>query len=139
MVRGLYNISVPNIGYTMTQGSKMSFHVDPSALIYSHFEHVSGMAAPDGTDKAVGYNKHEYRKQKTDKQPGDGHTVQPIRVKNKISEEGLHNQCRHIQQINQTGTYYAALTLIHNIKNRIYWMPKYSPQIRYPYRKRFHG
>ena len=49
MIRGLHNISIPSISYTMAQGRKMSFPVDPAALIYSHFEHVSGTAAPQGT------------------------------------------------------------------------------------------
>jgi hypothetical protein len=33
----------------MAQGGKTSFPVDPSSLIYSHFEHVSGVAAPEGS------------------------------------------------------------------------------------------
>jgi hypothetical protein len=32
----------------MAQGGKTSFPVNPSSLIYSHFEHVSGVAAPEG-------------------------------------------------------------------------------------------
>ena len=48
MVRLIPNISIPSLGYTMPPGGKMSLQVDPSALIYSHFEHVSGVAAPDG-------------------------------------------------------------------------------------------
>jgi len=49
MVGGIPNISIPTIGYTMTQSSKMSLPVDPSSLLYSHFEHVSGIPAPKGT------------------------------------------------------------------------------------------
>jgi len=37
------------MNYTMAQGRKMSLPVDPAFLIYSHFEHVSGTAAPQGT------------------------------------------------------------------------------------------
>ena len=48
MVRVIPNISIPAIGYAVPGGGKMSFHVDPSSLIYSHFEHVSGIAAPKG-------------------------------------------------------------------------------------------
>jgi len=33
----------------MAQGSKMSLPVDSTSLIYSHFEHVSGIPAPKGT------------------------------------------------------------------------------------------
>jgi len=33
----------------MAQGRKMSLPVDPASLIYSHFEHVSGIAAQQGT------------------------------------------------------------------------------------------
>ena len=49
MVRGLYNISIPTVGYNAAQGRKMSFLVDPSSYIYSHFENVSGISAPNGT------------------------------------------------------------------------------------------
>ena len=49
MVYGIPNITVPSIGYTMAQAGKMSLPVDPSALMYSHFEHVSGVPAPKGT------------------------------------------------------------------------------------------
>ena len=52
MVRGIPNISVVPVGYSMAQGGKMSLPVDPSALIYSNFEHVSGIAAPKGTQGA---------------------------------------------------------------------------------------
>ena len=47
MVRLMPNISIPSMG-ALHQGGKMAFHVDPSSLIYSHFEHVSGIAAPEG-------------------------------------------------------------------------------------------
>jgi len=49
MIHGITNISIPHAGYTMAQGSKVSFLVDPSSLIYSHFQNVSGIAAPEGT------------------------------------------------------------------------------------------
>ena len=49
MVRGIPNITVPAIGYPMAQREKMSLPVEPSSLIYSHFEHVSGIPAPKGT------------------------------------------------------------------------------------------
>jgi len=49
MIRGIQDISIPAIRYAMTQGSKMTIPVEPSNLIYSHFEHISGKAAPEGT------------------------------------------------------------------------------------------
>ena len=49
MIRGMSNISMPTIIHNAAQGGKMSFLVDSSSLIYSHFEYVSGIAAPDGT------------------------------------------------------------------------------------------
>ena len=49
MIRGLHNISMPSVSHTMAQGRKMSLPVDPASLIYSHFEYVSGTAAPQGT------------------------------------------------------------------------------------------
>ena len=50
MVSGIPNISVPIFAYSASQGDKISFPVDSSSLIYSHFEHVSGTAAPEGTE-----------------------------------------------------------------------------------------
>jgi len=49
MVRGIPNITIPNIGYSATQSGKMALPVESSSLIYSHFEHVSGIPAPKGT------------------------------------------------------------------------------------------
>ena len=49
MTRALSNISVPVVGYSMANRGRMSFPVDNSSLIYSHFEHVSGIPAPKGT------------------------------------------------------------------------------------------
>ena len=49
MVSGISNISMPTISNFMAQGGKMSIPVDSSSLIYSHFKHVSGIAAPQGS------------------------------------------------------------------------------------------
>ena len=49
MVRGIQNVVVPAIDYSMVQGSKMSLPVDSNSLVYSFFEHVSGIPAPQGT------------------------------------------------------------------------------------------
>ena len=49
MIHGIPNSSVPAINYATAQSGKMSLPVDSSALIYSHFEHVSGIPAPKGT------------------------------------------------------------------------------------------
>ena len=49
MVRGIPNITVPSISHITAQSGKMSLPVDSSSLIYSHFEHVSGVPAPKGT------------------------------------------------------------------------------------------
>ena len=49
MFRIIQNITIPNISRTVTQGSRMSLPVDPALLMYSHFEHVYGRAAPHGT------------------------------------------------------------------------------------------
>jgi len=43
------NISIPGLNQSMTQGGRMSLPVDPAFLVYSHFEHVYGRAAPQGT------------------------------------------------------------------------------------------
>jgi hypothetical protein len=50
MIHGVQNISITSIGYTVPQGGKMSLPVNPSSLIYSYFKHVSGVAAPEGTN-----------------------------------------------------------------------------------------
>ena len=50
MIRGIDNVSVPAIDYSMVQGSKMSLPVNSSSLVYSYFEHVSGIPAPQGTE-----------------------------------------------------------------------------------------
>ena len=49
MIGSISNISMPNISQVTNQGGRMSLPVDSSALIYSHFRHVSGIPAPEGT------------------------------------------------------------------------------------------
>lgn len=51
MIRGtMPTLSLPNAGYAInaSQGGRMSIPVAPSAFIYSHFRHVSGVPAPEG-------------------------------------------------------------------------------------------
>jgi len=48
MLRGINGLTVPSLSYTLAQGGKTSLPVDPAALIYSHFEHVSGIPAQNG-------------------------------------------------------------------------------------------
>jgi hypothetical protein len=47
----LTNTAIPSIGYaiSMSREGKMSLPVSPSNYIYSHFKHVSGTPAPEGT------------------------------------------------------------------------------------------
>jgi hypothetical protein len=49
--RVLTNTAIPSIGYaiSVSQEGKMSLPVAPSSYIYSHFKHVSGTRAPEGT------------------------------------------------------------------------------------------
>ena len=49
MVGGISNITIPTPGYAADSYGKMALPVESSALIYSHFEHVSGVPAPEGT------------------------------------------------------------------------------------------
>ena len=49
MIRGVPSISIPDLSYYAAYGAKMSIPVDSSSLVYSHFEHVSGMPAPKGS------------------------------------------------------------------------------------------
>ena len=46
----LPNYPVPSVGYAITAAAhgRMSLPVAPSAYIYSHFKHVSGVPAPEG-------------------------------------------------------------------------------------------
>jgi len=50
--------SIPSIGYAITasMGGRTSLPVSPSMVIYSHFKHVSGIPAPEGT-KGVNISK----------------------------------------------------------------------------------
>jgi len=50
MVRGVSNISIPTLSYSAASSGKMSIPVDSASLVYSHFEHVSGVLAPEGTN-----------------------------------------------------------------------------------------
>ena len=49
MIRGIQNVTIPAVNYATAQSGKMSLPVDSSSLIYSHFQHVSGIPAPKGT------------------------------------------------------------------------------------------
>ena len=49
MIRGVPNIVIPTLSYSVTNGAKTSLPVDSSSLVYSHFKHVSGIQAPKGT------------------------------------------------------------------------------------------
>jgi hypothetical protein len=49
MVGGVSSVTIPTLSYTMGQHGKMALPVDSSLLIYSNFEHVSGIIAPEGT------------------------------------------------------------------------------------------
>jgi len=48
-MRIVHNVSIPTVSQITTQSGRMSLPVDPAVLVYSHFEHVYGTAAPQGT------------------------------------------------------------------------------------------
>ena len=48
MVRGIPSVLIPNAAYATAHSGKMSLPVEASSLIYSHFEHVSGIPAQNG-------------------------------------------------------------------------------------------
>ncbi|MDR2019451.1 MAG: hypothetical protein LBQ14_01645 [Treponema sp.] len=59
MTHGIMSVTAfPSVGYAISAslGGRMSLPVAPSSLIYSHFEHVSGVPAPDGS-RGVTINK----------------------------------------------------------------------------------
>ena len=49
MVGGISNISIPAPNYAVASYGKMTLPVEASSLIYSNFEHVLGVPAPEGT------------------------------------------------------------------------------------------
>lgn len=51
MIRGVISSGVPSIGYAISasRGGRMSLPVSPGNYIYSHFKHISGTPAPEGT------------------------------------------------------------------------------------------
>jgi len=57
-VGAISNSPIPSIGYAITasMGGKTSLPVSPGMVIYSHFKHVSGTPAPEGT-KGVNISK----------------------------------------------------------------------------------
>jgi hypothetical protein len=56
-IGNLPNNAFPNVyAISAAQGNRVSVPVSPSAYIYSHFEHISGVPAPDGVS-GVNINK----------------------------------------------------------------------------------
>jgi hypothetical protein len=57
-IGAISNNSFPSIGYAITasMGGRTSLPVSPGMVIYSHFKHVSGTPAPEGT-KGVNISK----------------------------------------------------------------------------------
>ncbi|MDR2940984.1 MAG: hypothetical protein LBV17_00115 [Treponema sp.] len=57
-IGAISNNSIPNIGYAITasMSGRTSIPVSQNMLIYSHFKHVSGTPAPEGT-KGVNISK----------------------------------------------------------------------------------
>ena len=45
----IHGISIPNIHYIASSGQRMSIPVEPASLLYSNFQHVSGIPAPEGS------------------------------------------------------------------------------------------
>ncbi|MDR1107869.1 MAG: hypothetical protein LBL19_02420 [Spirochaetaceae bacterium] len=58
MIRGIISSGMPSIGYaiSVSREGRMSLPVSPGNYIYSHFKHVSGTPAPEGT-RGVTINK----------------------------------------------------------------------------------
>ncbi|MCL2008160.1 MAG: hypothetical protein FWG77_08760 [Treponema sp.] len=49
MVHSVSSMSIPGIHFAQTGSGKMPVPVDPSSLMYSNFEHVAGIPAPEGS------------------------------------------------------------------------------------------
>jgi len=50
-IRAVSNHAFPSLGYAISEArnGRMTLPVSPGLLIYSHFKHVSGTPAPEGT------------------------------------------------------------------------------------------
>ena len=112
----------PSIGYAIsaTQSGKMSIPVSPSAYIYSHFKHVSGVPAPEGVS-GLSINKLKiidtlieqlYRMKK---QP----EISKIDTEEKDSEirtdaliEKYNNQIRNTETANVSNPYAPAMPFV---------------------------
>ena len=52
MIHGvMFNNPIPSIGYAWNASAmgKLSLPVEPASLVYSHFKHISGVPAPEGS------------------------------------------------------------------------------------------
>ena len=105
----------PSIGYAITasQGGRASIPVSPSAYIYSHFKHVSGVPAPEGVS-GLSINKLKIidalieQLARMKKQPA----ISQIDIEEKNSEihtnaliEKYNNEIRNTQAANASNPY----------------------------------
>ena len=49
MIGGISGVTIPNIHFVAASSGKMPVPVDPSSMMYSNFEFVSGVPAPEGS------------------------------------------------------------------------------------------
>jgi hypothetical protein len=52
MLGGVFSSSYAGASFNSSQSGKLSVPVSRASVIYSHFKHVSGVAAPDGVNGA---------------------------------------------------------------------------------------
>jgi hypothetical protein len=102
----------PSIGYAISAsgGGRMSLPVSPASYIYSHFKHVSGVPAPEGT-QGVAISKLKIldvlieqlsqMKKRTDVSPAEAGSVSEDRINALIDQ--------YEQQIRQASAASAAM------------------------------
>jgi len=117
--------SFPSVGYAITiaqSNGRASVPVSPSAYIYSHFEHVSGVPAPEGV-KGVNIDKlkildtliGQLSRMKQEPESPESYTIgtdqdNEKRINNLIVQ--YQNQVRTTQTANANNPYAASAPLI---------------------------
>jgi hypothetical protein len=114
----------PSMGYaiSISQSGKASVPVSPSAYIYSHFEHVSGVPAPEGV-KGVNIDKlkildtliDQLSRMKNQPEPPEAlliGTDQDNEKRINALIEQYQNQIRTTQAANANNPYAAAAPLV---------------------------
>ena len=111
----------PSVGYAinLSQSGKVSVPVSPSSYIYSHFEHVSGVPAPDGVDgvnisklKIINTLIDQLSRMKQQAEPSIYMTEEESEIHMNALIEQYQNQIRTIQEANANNPYASTTPLL---------------------------